>query len=213
MLLRKDDPWADKLPIPDIRNWRVFDQHGEMLGFVETLVVDWSSNTFEALLIGANDRFSAGEIEIDEGIVRVNREMKRRTAVEERYEALPTNFEKAYREHFQNSYDGEVWTIDDLLPAYHFGREMAYDADFAALTFGSAEEDLKGRYASRGLRPPFDAARDAVRCGYSLAHRGQPSAQGGLDRDDRQNMDASGEKTREAKNVGTAMSSVPAKEH
>ena len=175
MLLRKDDPWAEGLPIPDIRNWRVFDQHGDMLGFVETLVVDWSSNTFEALLIGANDRFTAAEIEIGEGSVHVNRDLSRRAVVDETYHALPTEFEKAYREHFRDSYDSEAWTLEDLLPAYHFGREMAYDADFAALTFDAAQEDIKGRYASRRLSPPFEVAREAVRCSYSLAHRGQLS--------------------------------------
>ena len=211
MLLRKDDPWVEKLPISDIRNWRVFDREGSMVGFVETVVVDRSSNTFEALLIGANDRFAAGEVEIGEGVVRLNRDVTRRKAVNENYDALPTDFEKAYREHFRNSYDNEAWTFDDLLPAYHFGREMAYDADFAALTFASAEDDLKGRYTSRRLRPHFGAAREAVRCAYTLAHRGHPSAQGGLDRDERQIMSAS-KGTGGASDAGAAMSNVALKE-
>lgn len=182
MLLRKDDAWLDELPIPDIRNWRVVDQNSDELGFVETIVVDRQENAFEAVLIGPSDRFSAGELDIQDGVVRVTRVLRRAEEASEQPDASPLEFETSYARHFEERYAGGEWAFEDLLPAYRFGRVAASDADFAGRSFERAEEDLRGLYISKRLPPSFQVARNAVRHGYSLVHPTRPSEPGGLSR-------------------------------
>lgn len=182
MLLRKDDAWLEKLPIPDIRNWRVVDQNSDQLGFVETIVVERQENAFEAVLIGANDRFSADELDIEDGVVRIRRVLRPAEEKTEQPKASPAGFETSYARHFEETYPGEDWALEDLLPAYRFGREAASDADFTGRSFERAEEDLRARYASKRLHPSFQVARGAVQHGYSLVHATRPSEPGGLSR-------------------------------
>lgn len=182
MLLRKDDAWLENLPIPDIRNWRVVDQNGQELGFVETIVVDRQENAFEAVLIGANDRFSADELDIQDGVVQIERVLRPAEKKSEEPDASRPAFETSYSRHFEETYVGREWTYENLLPAYRFGREAASDADFSGRSFERAEEDLRALYVSRGFRPSFQVARNAVQHGYSLVHPPRPFEPGGLSR-------------------------------
>lgn len=179
MLLRKDDAWLEKLPVPDIRNWRVVDGNSMEIGFVETLVVDRQNNAIEAVLTGANDRFSASEIEIEDGVVRVTRVLRPRSDESDESDGSAPEFRKSYERHFSEVYDSSEWRLEDLLPAYRFGREAASDADFTGRSFEHAEEDLRAHYLSRRLQPPFHIARGAVERGYSLVHTTRPSTPGG----------------------------------
>lgn len=179
MLLRKDDAWLEQLPVPDIRNWRVVDRDSIEIGFVETLVVDRQNNAFEAVLTGANDRFPASEVEIGDGVVRVTRALRPRGEDSEEPVGSAPEFQESYERHFSEVYDSGEWSLEDLLPAYRFGREAASDADFTGQTFERAEEELRARYLSRRLQPPFHIARGAVERGYSLVHTTRPSTPGG----------------------------------
>ena len=193
MLLRKDDPWLDDLPVPDIRDWRVVDESGDTIGFVQSLVVDAGAMKLEAVLTGANDRYPADEIDVAENTVRVRKRLERRegqapqTCPEE-----SRGFLAAYRDHHARSYDGDGVPFDALSAAYRFGRERALDADYARRSFLRAEEDVRAEYVSRRLRPPFALARPAVEFGYNLIqqlYRYDPS---GMERADRQIMTAEG---------------------
>lgn len=168
MLLRKDDPWNAKLPIPDIRNWRVVDRQNVLIGFVESLVVDPRENIFEALFTGANERFHLDEIEIGEHVVCVTRPLERGSDADPTSTPGGGTFDHAYRDHFTSVY-GEEADFDAYADAYQFGREMAGDADFAGLTAAAAHEDLEARHAASGLHPPYEIVRDAVHFGYTLA--------------------------------------------
>ena len=182
MLLRKDDAWLEKLPVPDIRNWRVVDRDGIEIGFVESLVVDRQNNVFEAVLTGANDRFSASEVEVEDGVVRVRRAIRPRSKDSEEPVGSAPEFQASYEQHFIEAYDSGEWSLGDLIPAYRFGREAASDADFSGRSFEHAEEDLRARYAGKRLQPPFSIARGAVERGYSLVHTTRPSIPGGQTR-------------------------------
>jgi hypothetical protein len=169
MLLRKDDPWDPELPIPDVRNWRVVDGQNTNIGFVETLVVDPRENLFEALFTGANERFKADEIEIDEHIVRIVRPLERNREPVAVSAAGVGTFNDAYRDHFESVF-GDERDFSEHVAAYQFGREMAGDADFAGISAVAAKEDLEARYTASARHPPFDVVRDAVQFGYELAH-------------------------------------------
>lgn len=206
MLLRKDDAWLEKLPIPDIRNWRVLDQNGDEVGFVETLVVDRQNNAFEALLVGANDRFSADEVDVEAGVVRITRPLHRTSEGVGDPNGYHPDFETSYRRHFERTYDGDRWAFEDLLPAYRFGREIASDADFAGRPFQSAEDDLKAYYLIERRRPAYKIARDAIRCAYTLVQRIRPFEPGGLDREEMQILDRSVKAAQDSRTAGAAMS-------
>ena len=206
MLLRKDDAWLDELPIPDIRNWRVLDQDGNEVGFVQTIVVDRQNNAFEAVLTGANDRFGAKDIEIDEGFVRVTHALRRRTDDVRGRDEPGRDFEESFRRHFEANYAGEEW--DNFLPAYRFGREMASDADFAGRSFRRAEEDLRARYVSKRARSPFESVRAAVQYGYGLARGTRSVPPGGLERGARQTVSREGVGSEQARESGSAMSNL-----
>jgi len=168
MLLRKDDPWDPDLPIPDIRNWRVIDGQDGPIGFVETLVVDPRENSFEALYAGANERFRADEIEIDEPIVRIVRPLERYRYSVAVSTARSGTFDDAFRDHFESFFGGQH-DFDEHVAAYQFGREMAGDADFAGKSAAAAEADLEARYTASARQPPFEIVGKAVQFGYELA--------------------------------------------
>lgn len=168
MLLRKDDPWDPELPILDIRNWRVVDEQDGPIGFVETLVVDSKENSFEALYTGANERFRADEIEIDEPIVRIVRPFERTRHSVAVSAAGSGTFDDAFRKHFASVF-GTEHDFDEHAAAYQFGREMAGDADFAGKSAAAAEEDLEARYTASARQPPFHTVTELVRFGYELA--------------------------------------------
>lgn len=206
MLFRKDDEWIEKLPVPDIRNWPVLDQDGTHVGFVETVVADRQDSAFEAILTGANDRFSADEVGIEDGFIRVAHTLHRRPLDAEEVAESPSRFEDSYRRHFEQGYAGENW--NDYLRAYTFGREMAADADFAGRSFANAEEDLRAYYVSRQLQPPYRLVRDAIQHGYSLGLGMRLDDPYGLDQDEKQMRGRSADRNGDVLTTGATMSNL-----
>lgn len=207
MLLRKDDPWLDNMPIPDLRNWRVVDENDQHIGFVETLVVDRQNNAVEAVMIGPNDRFAADDIDVGENVVRVRRSLHR--IQEDTYDReIPPGFDAAFRQHFDDVYGDAGITHEDLLPAYRFGREKALDADFAGRSAASAEEDLKAHYRERRFEYPFEVARGAVFFGYELVHGARPFKMAGLDREAMQILKPSHITTEDSAEAGASTSTM-----
>lgn len=188
MLLRKDDPWIEELPIPDVRDWRVVDADGKSVGFVQSVVVDKPDNVFEAVLTGANDRFSAEEIDVDGGVVRVTRSLKRREVPRERRDRQFLSFGDAYRDHFERAFRDQDVSFEAAREAYTFGRVIRLDADFAGRTFEHAEEDVRGTYAVRRPKLPYEVVRQAVRFGYELAQSLDRHEEGGMERERQQIM-------------------------
>ncbi len=189
MLLRKDDPWIETLPIPDIRNWRVVDGREVVVGFVETVAVDREDDSFEAMYTGPNSRFPADALEIGDHVVRVLRPLEANTEPSTSTESRHARFDHAFFEHFNLHY-GDDYDFDRLLLAYQFGRETAGDADFAGRSFANAEEDLRARYGLSGLRTSFEEARPAIRFGYELARGTRRDADSDMSREEKQIVDS-----------------------
>ncbi len=206
MLLRKDDPWPKDLPVPDIRDWRVLDAEGRTVGFVQSLAIDRNDMRFEALLTGASDRYAADDVEVGDGVVRINRTLERRRPSDEAEKAgRHTGFEEAFGDHFRRTFESRGLDFDDVRPAYQFGRIMALDADYSRRSFVRAEEDLRAEYVARRLHPPFAAAREAVRFGYQLAQNLDRYRDAGMDREEKQIVGEGEPSTSGSARTGSAM--------
>lgn len=173
MLLRKDDPWIDDLPIPDIRDWRVVDRSGRQIGFVETLAVDRQNGVFEALYTGANTRFLAETVQVGDREVHVSLSGADDAALgvapapDARRNGGSVRFDRICKEHFDRHFNESI-EFEDLRPAYQFGRVAAGGADFAGRSFRDSEEDLKARFQSLNTRIDYAEACEAIRFAYEL---------------------------------------------
>lgn len=205
MLLRKDDPWNRKLDLPDVRNWRVVDRDGRSLGFVESVVIDTQNDTLEAILTGANDRFSADQIEIGEHVVRVQASPEIRQGKEERSEQSFDTYDEAFRDHFKGQFSSGERSFEDLSEAYTFGRQMAADAHFSGRSYERAREDLQAYWINEGRVLPYDLVESAIWFAYELVRDSMSLGVGGLEREARQILGGASRPSGESEDAGSYM--------
>lgn len=205
MLLRKDDPWNRKLALPDIRNWRVVDSDSRSLGFVEAVVIDTQNNKLEAVLTGANDRFSTDQMEVGENVVRVQASPKIRQGEEERPVQSFATYDEAFRDHFERQFSSGERSFRDLSDAYTFGRQMAADAHFSGRSYERAREDLRAYWINEGRDLPYDQVESAIWFAYALVRDSVSLGGGGLEREARQVLGGTSHRSDDSAGAGSYM--------
>lgn len=189
MLLRKDDPWNRKLDLPDIRNWRVVDVDNRPVGFVESVIVDPQQNRFEAIFVGANERFAADEIDVGEQVIRVKASVERPSHDGARAQRSFHRYGEAFRDHFERIFTEREIEFDVVEEAYAFGRRMALDAHFAGRSYDRAREDLVALWITRRSPIPYERVEPAIRFAYELIREGARFEPKGLERERQQVLD------------------------
>ncbi len=91
--------------------------------------------------------------------------VERETVEAESYDDYASDF----RAHYKTAYASTGKDYATYDPAYRYGYETAYEAEYRDRPYTEAEADLERGYAERYPNSRYNDVRDAVRYGYSSA--------------------------------------------
>lgn len=178
-----------KLEFPedqDVRGWPVLDKNNSETGLrVEDMIVDTDQKMVDAVVFTDGTEYPARDLSIGDGVVYATAdaiEGTRRAGDIDGYgstvphsrrdysDDVIVEYDPDYRGHYETAYaDDDRAYDDDLVHAYRYGTESAYDDDYRNRAYTDAESDLQSGYLARYPDRDYDADRDAVRYGYNRA--------------------------------------------
>lgn len=177
-----------KLEFPedqDVRGFRVVDKDHNDLGVrVEEMIVDTDQKMVDAVIFSDGTEYPARDLSIGDGVVYATEGAvagTRRASDIDRFGAVTAHsgheynddvivdYDPDYRTHYESAYDEDDRSYDDLVHAYRYGTESAYDDSYRNRAYLDAEGDLRRGYTTRYADRDYDRDRDAIRYGYNRA--------------------------------------------
>ena len=192
--LSQTGSWKLKDAHQDVRGCRAVDSAGTTVGLVDAMIVDTDAERVDTIVLEDGREFAARDITISEdgntvvlntvGAATATADAEppesvttfddyghvvARAAVDDFDEEHLADHADAFRTHHGTAYASTSY--DEYEPAYRYGFESAYGADYRDRVFADVEDDLRSGYSARD----YDADRDAIRYGYSRAQTGNRS--------------------------------------
>ena len=83
--------------------------------------------------------------------------------------------ESSYRSHYQANYAAHAWVFENVRPAYQFGHDLAFRAEFRGLDWSVIEPQARLLWERANPTVRWDQIRDGVHFGWSQARLTTPA--------------------------------------